>query len=301
MSKQLHIGLIGCGKWGRYILKDLVDLGCEVSVVARSPESIERAKRGGAYQIVDSIDLLPDLSGYVLASLTSTHAELLDKLLDRAGLIFCEKPVTDHLPDAVALLPRAEGRVFLMDKWRYHAGTVRLGEMVTDGILGTVLGVKSVRTQWGNPHPDVDAPWTYLPHELAIAKTVLGAIPPPQYAVQEEVNGRPAGIYAILGRSPWFISEFSTSSVNRSRQVQVFGSDAVALLNDPYADHILVRNRTGEILDERHEVSTEMPLRVEIEVFLKHLAGGPPPLGTFAEAVEDVRVIQSIITMARSS
>jgi Trk K+ transport system NAD-binding subunit len=33
------VGLVGCGRWGRHILRDLVALGCEVHVVARSEES----------------------------------------------------------------------------------------------------------------------------------------------------------------------------------------------------------------------------------------------------------------------
>ena len=42
------VGLVGCGNWGRHILRDLVSLGCEVPVVVRSQESKARAREGGA-------------------------------------------------------------------------------------------------------------------------------------------------------------------------------------------------------------------------------------------------------------
>ena len=43
-----RVALVGCGRWGRHILRDLIALGCEVPVVARSEASVERAREGGA-------------------------------------------------------------------------------------------------------------------------------------------------------------------------------------------------------------------------------------------------------------
>ena len=55
----LSIALVGCGAWGKNILRDLVSLGCEVNVVARSEASISRAREGNARSIVDSVEALP--------------------------------------------------------------------------------------------------------------------------------------------------------------------------------------------------------------------------------------------------
>jgi D-arabinose 1-dehydrogenase-like Zn-dependent alcohol dehydrogenase len=46
------VGLVGCGAWGRFILRDLVSLGARVAVVARSEESKSRATEGGAHEVV---------------------------------------------------------------------------------------------------------------------------------------------------------------------------------------------------------------------------------------------------------
>ena len=48
MEGALEVGLVGCGNWGRHILRDLVALGCRTTVVARSQESRARAGEGGA-------------------------------------------------------------------------------------------------------------------------------------------------------------------------------------------------------------------------------------------------------------
>ena len=36
---RMNIGLVGCGRWGRFILRDLLSLGVSVSVVARGDDA----------------------------------------------------------------------------------------------------------------------------------------------------------------------------------------------------------------------------------------------------------------------
>ena len=74
------VGLVGCGSWGRHVLRDLVKLGCEVPVVARSPESRARAEEGGAALVVPDVESLPRLDGLVAVTATSSHAEVLDEV-----------------------------------------------------------------------------------------------------------------------------------------------------------------------------------------------------------------------------
>jgi hypothetical protein len=87
------VGLVGCGNWGWHILRDLIALGCEVPVVARSAESKARAREGGAAAIVDEIASLPRLDGAVVATSTSSHAVVLDELLALDVPALCEKPL----------------------------------------------------------------------------------------------------------------------------------------------------------------------------------------------------------------
>ena len=60
------VALVGCGRWGRHVLRDLVTLGCEVVVTARSDESRARAEDGGAALVVRSVADLPAVDGAVV-------------------------------------------------------------------------------------------------------------------------------------------------------------------------------------------------------------------------------------------
>src|SRR5712691_10246463 len=243
------VGLVGVGAWGRHILRDLVSLGCRVTVVVRDETKHRGALEGGAVVAVARIEELPtDLAGIVVATPTSTHGAVVEALLPRGVPLFVEKPLTNDAAAARSLAELAGDRLFVMHKWRYHPGIQLLGEIARSGELGPVVGLRTVRVGWGNPHADVDAVWILAPHDLSIALEVLGAIPEPHSAVAETVNGTTSGLVALLGDDPWFAFEVSTAHPVRLREIRLICRDGIATLLDPYVDHVLVTR--GEILGD---------------------------------------------------
>src|SRR5215204_4264575 len=112
-----RVALVGCGRWGRHILRDLLSLGCEVPVLARSQASIERAREGGATKIVADVASLEGIDGVVVATPTATHAEVVEEALGLGVPMFVEKPLTADVEFARRLAAAAPDRLFVMDKW----------------------------------------------------------------------------------------------------------------------------------------------------------------------------------------
>ena len=56
--------------------------------------------------------------------------------------------------------------------------------------------------------------------------------------------------------------------------MSVHGTEGAALLPDSYADHVLVRDYSG---DEHVAFDNTMPLYEELKEFVEYLQGGPPP------------------------
>ena len=196
-----HVALVGCGNWGRYILRDLVALDCRVTVVAREESTKAAAVDGGAIGVVGSVAGLPPVDGIVVATPTTTHAEVAEEALERGVPVFVEKPMTDDADDAERLAAAAPDRLFVMDKWRYHPGVELLGEIARSGELGRVVGLRTTRVGWGNPH-DVDAVWILAPHDLSIAVEILGSVPPPRSAVAFSLDGGPRRSSECSASSP---------------------------------------------------------------------------------------------------
>jgi len=275
-----RIGLVGCGRWGSLVRRDLEDLGASVVVVDPAVE--------GA---IGDVDELPEVDGVVVATPATTHAELVGRLLDRDVPVFCEKPFTTDVDEARALVERGGDRIHLMHVWRYHRGVERLGELARDGSLGRVLGVRTTRVGGPSPRVDTDAVWTLVPHDLTIALEVLGHVPTPRAAVADVVDGRALGLWGLCGDEQWLVVEASTRHSTKRREVRVHGDRAVAVLDADDAPAVRVE-RDGGVED--HPIAPDPSLRRELAAFLAHLGGGPPPKSDAAEGLLVVEAVQAL-------
>lgn len=298
-----RLALVGCGRWGVHVLRDLLALGCEVVVVARSEASRVRAEEGGARAVVPATRDLTDIEGAVVVTPTTTHAEVLDELLDLGVPVFVEKPLAEDPGDASALAARAPDRLFVMHKWRHHPGVEALASIARSGELGAVSSLHTTRIGWGNPHGDVDGVWMLAPHDISIALEVLGRIPDPRAASIERSGGMVTGLVGLLGNGqPTATIDVSIASGQRRRELRLVCEQGVAMLSDPYSDHLLItrgvlqRDVTRE--EEQRAISTELPLLRELRAFVSHLGGGPPPRSSAAEGAAEVAAIARLRELA---
>jgi predicted dehydrogenase len=285
---SLRIGLVGCGRWGSLILRDLLALRAEVHAVTRTEVSAARALQRGAATAATSPAALGAMDGFVVATPTATHAEVIDALIPTGRPIFVEKPITNSVAAARRILGAAGERVFVMDKWRYHPGIESLAAVAKSGELGEIRAIRSYRLGFGNPHRDVDAIWILLPHDLAIALEILGYLPAANSAFAP-IPGRDDFIAVFSdGDGPRVTIEIAASHPVERRSVIVVGSRCSAQLGGTYDDRIIIARHgpAGEKRppDER-PVSGEMPLLRELRAFLEHLAGGSPPRSSAAEGL----------------
>jgi predicted dehydrogenase len=297
-----RVALAGCGRWGRLILRDLIALGCDVPVVARSDASRERAREGGAARIVGDVASLGAVDGVVVATPTATHAEVVAEALELGVPVFVEKPLTADVDSARRLAAAAPDRLFVMDKWRYHPGVRELARIAQSGELGPVVGIHARRVTLGHRYSDVNTVWIHAPHDLVVALEVLGHVPQPRHAVPELVGGEIAGLTAILGESPWVVLEVSTLAPGHRRELRLVCEQGVAQLDGGYAEHVVV-GRAGKIQEdavERRAIAGELPLLAELRAFVEHLQGGPPPKSSAADGVAIVERVAGMIALAEA-
>jgi predicted dehydrogenase len=298
-TEGASVGLVGCGRWGSKILRDLRALGCRVPVVARSEASVERARAGGADRIVGGLEELTGVEGVVVATPTATHAAVLDDALGLGVPIYVEKPMAPDPAGAERLAREGADRLFVMDKWRHHPGIEALRDIARSEELGAPLGVHCTRESWGSPHTDVDSVWVHLPHDLAIGLEILGELPPPAAAAAEVTDGWASGMHALLGERPWLAITHSASAPAHRRHTRLVAEHGSAWLADGYEDGIHVaRGRPGESEPERREISAEWPLLRELRAFVEHLGGGPPPRSSAAEGAAIVRRVAALRELA---
>ncbi len=301
-----RIGLIGCGAWGRHILRDLKACGATVHVVAKSEESRRNALEQRADSILATLADLPAVDGYVVAAPSSLHGEIIEALLPAGRPIFTEKPMTTDIASARRIVAKAGERVFVMHKWRYHPGIERMRREIAAGNVGAIQGIHIQRWGWGNPHADVNAIWVLMPHDLSIVLHWLGRIPPLRDARPTLAGEAGAGILVQLGgngEAPVTI-DMSIAAPEHRRTFTIFGSMASVELRDSYDTAIRLRRGAPgdpEASAETIAIGQDMPLLLELQAFLHHLDGGPPPLSSAAEGLLVVERTAEIDAAARRS
>lgn len=305
MANTKHIGLIGCGNWGKYILRDLKKLGCKVSVIAPSEKNREQALQLGADAASAELSVLKTVDGVVIATPTVTHLTVIREVAKWTDVpIFVEKPLSNDFNAANALVKDMGERVFVMDKWRYHPGILALAKIAREKTLGPVLGLRTYRLGWGNPHEDVDGIWILAPHDLSIILEILGFIPSPCAATVTAWQDQATGLTAILGSQPWATLEVSVRHYPTRREIRLECLDGVAVLSDGYAEHITIYRKDDswqinvEPKVEHIKIDDELPLYSELKSFLSYLNGGPAPKSHAQEALAMVQTIAILREMA---
>lgn len=294
------VGLVGCGIWGRLVLRDLLELGAAVVVADTDGTARAAAEAVGAAIVADAIDL-PDVDAVVVATPAITHAAVADALLPRGVPMLVEKPFTTAVADAERLVERGGGRIFVGHTWRYHPGVERLGEIARSGEIGTITGLRSIRTNWTSPRADVDSIWNLAPHDLTLGIEILGGIPEPRAAVAEIHNGRAVGMSALLGGDPWQTFDVSNRYQDKRREIRLHGRDGVAVMTDPDAGRIEIArgdaSSTSAVTTDR-AFSGESALSRQLAAFLRFLDGGPAPKSSAAEGLDVVRALVRLRELA---
>ncbi|HEY8216524.1 MAG TPA: Gfo/Idh/MocA family oxidoreductase, partial [Acidimicrobiia bacterium] len=169
------IGLVGAGRWGLTILRELSGLGATVLVCDASAAARHAATRSGAETATSALDTLQGAQGVIVATPATSHCEILESIAEWPVPVFCEKPLTTDVEQARRVAARFRDRLHVMHVWRYHPGVERLRWLAHSGALGAIHGIRTTRANWTSPRTDTDSIWTLAPHDLTIAIEVLGS------------------------------------------------------------------------------------------------------------------------------
>lgn len=170
----MRIGLIGTGRIGALHARTLnshPDVSRLVLADAEPGRAEEVADRLGAAHVPSAADLLGlGLQAVVIASDTSSHAQLVVSAAELGHPVFCEKPVALDLPGTMAALHAVDAAGTLLQTGfmrRFDAGYAAAREAVRSGRLGRL---HTVRTVTSDPAPP---PAGYLPFSGGLYRDCL--------------------------------------------------------------------------------------------------------------------------------
>lgn len=184
MDNQFAVAVVGCGYWGKNLVRNFHQLGtlrviCDVDRARL--EQLQREYDGVA--ICDSYEELlqrKDVQGIVIAAPAVEHYSLAKRALKMGKDVFVEKPLSLHVEHAEELteLARKAGRILMVGHLlQYHPAIQKLKSLIRDGVLGKVQYVSSSRLNFGKLRTEENILWSFAPHDISAILYLLGEEP----------------------------------------------------------------------------------------------------------------------------
>ena len=182
MSDGQSVAIVGCGYWGRNLVRNFSQLGALGAIHDADAGLAETlaADYGVPAFTLDDLLARSDISGVVIAAPAERHAVLAGRALAAGKHVFVEKPLALRLPDAEHLIALAENknRILMVGHLlHYHPAFRKLQDMVAEGQLGRIRYIYSNRLNLGKFRREENVFWSFAPHDLSMILALAGEMP----------------------------------------------------------------------------------------------------------------------------
>ncbi|MCA1614335.1 MAG: Gfo/Idh/MocA family oxidoreductase, partial [Acidobacteria bacterium] len=182
-SETVSVAVIGCGYWGKNLVRNFHRLGALAAVCDATPAGRQTAAEIAPHipAVADFDDVLrSDVPGVVIATPAETHYDVARRALLAGKDVFVEKPLALTYEQGAALTRLAEeSEAVLMvgHVLEYHPAVVKMLELVRAGELGKVRYISSNRLNLGKVRREENILWSFAPHDIAIILRLMGSMP----------------------------------------------------------------------------------------------------------------------------
>ena len=251
MSQQ-KIAVIGCGMWGRNIVRNFYNLNVLDTVCDIDEENLKKVTEQypGVKTTRDFNEILnnKEITSVAVVTPSHTHYKLVKAMLEAGKNVYVEKPISTVAQEARDLseLAHAKGLVLMVGHLLlYHPAVNRLKMLVEEGALGEIVYAQSDRLNVNYHKNDRSVMWDLAPHDVSMISYVTGKTPVRVISAtgcssdrNEIMDITHIGIQFEDG----VIGHISDSWITPKKHVTLLvrGTKATAILDDTVPDHKLV-------------------------------------------------------------
>lgn len=306
MSKK-NIAVIGCGLWGRNLVRNFYNLGALNTVCDLDEENISVVK--SQYEDVNTTKDLnsllnnPEIEGIAIATPSHTHYNLVKLVLNSGKHVYVEKPIATLASEAKELneISEKEGLVLMVGHLLlYHPAVNRLRMIIKEGVLGDVRYVQSDRLNINYFKNDRSVMWDLAPHDVSMIGYVIDKQP---VSVKSAVgcSSDNDGIMDIVHLDINFeddvLAHISDSWITPAKHVQLMvrGTKATAVLDDTVGENkITIYDNFGpakKVIDTPDYLEIE-PLKLECQHFLSCIENKMKARSDGSNGYDVVRILE---------
>jgi UDP-2-acetamido-3-amino-2,3-dideoxy-glucuronate N-acetyltransferase len=315
MIQNPRVSVVGCGYWGKNLVRNFAQIGALESVCDANPGAVAAQTRAfaGVRGISEFSAVLADdaVDGVVLATPAAVHYEQARAALLAGKHVFVEKPLALCSREGAELVELADTRgltLMVGHILEYHPAVALLRQIVTRGDLGRLLYIYSNRLNLGKVRQVENILWSFAPHDIAVICSLVGAAP-----VRVTSSG---GTYLQTGVEDVTVTNLEFEGGVRAhifvswlhpykeQKLVVVGDKRMAVFDDTARDGKLrvydkgiewkagvpVPRQTSETLLFFDETE---PLRLECEEFVTSIRTGRRPLTDGPSALRVLQVLEA--------
>lgn len=177
-----NIAVVGCGYWGKNLVRNFYELGVLASICDPSIEIVEQYSKQYSVQNHSFSEIITNsnIKGVVLAVPAKHHAAMAIDALKNGKHVFVEKPLAMNEAEASLMIETAkENKVQLMvgHLLQYHPVFKKVKDIVQSGEIGEINYIYSNRLSFGKVRTEEDVIWSFAPHDISMILSIANQEP----------------------------------------------------------------------------------------------------------------------------
>ncbi len=304
--------VVGCGLWGRNIVRNFYNLGALHSVCDLDKENLKMIQE--LYPDVETTSdfngLLsnPDIKALCIVTPSHTHFNLVKKAILAGKHVYVEKPISTSAKEALELKDLAEEmnvKLLVGHLLLYHPAVNRLKMLIAQGVLGEIKYVQSDRLNINYFKNDRSVMWDLAPHDVSMIAHVTGKAPLKvlnAVGVDSEFENICDITHLTIEFEDGVIGQVSDSWIHPQKRVSLLvrGTKATAILDDTIQEGKLkvYDNKKGSQNEiEVFDYLEIEPLKLECQHFLSCIENDKTPRSDGENGYMIVKILEQAEAM----
>ncbi len=281
--KHQKIAVIGCGVWGRNIVRNFYNLNVLDIVCDLDESNLEKVKEQypGVKTTKDFNEIInnPEITAVAVVTPSHTHYKVVKAMLEAGKNVYVEKPISTVAQEAKDLteLAHQKGLVLMVGHLLlYHPAVNRLKMLIEEGTLGDIVYAQSDRLNVNFFKNDRSVMWDLAPHDVSMMSYVTGKDPVRVISAvgcSSEQNDIMDITHITIEFEDGMVGQISDSWITPKKHVQLLvrGTKATAILDDTVQENKLVIYDNYK-KDTQQNISLDYleiePLKLECQHFI---------------------------------
>ncbi len=299
------VAVIGCGHWGKNIIRNFAALGA-LGAVSDYNQS-QAASFAETYKVPalswDAVLADPAIQAVVLVTPIPTHVEMAHAALNAGKDVYVEKPLALRAADATALFDKAaaKGRLVMVGHLlMYHPAFLKLAELVKAGEIGRVRYIAAHRLNYWIVREDEDVVADLAPHDLSMVLHLMGELPHTVTTAKHHyLHPAAADIAKVSLQFTDAAAHLYLSRLNpyKEQRLSVLGETGTLVFDDTKAwdEKLMLSRPTGDTVHQMIALGTHEPLQLECQHFLECIQTRVQPRTSGQPVIDVTTVLEKIL------